>query len=51
MRDAFAMGARGYLVKTHDVDAFLDGLGKLFERGFSSARGGGSARGGPPPGA
>lgn len=34
MRDAFAMGARGYLVKTHDVDAFLDGLGKLFQRGF-----------------
>lgn len=34
MRDAFAMGARGYLVKTHDVDAFLDGLGKLLERGF-----------------
>jgi len=34
MRDAFAMGARGYLVKTHDVDSFLDGLGKLFQRGF-----------------
>jgi DNA-binding NarL/FixJ family response regulator len=34
MRDAFAMGARGYLVKTNDVDAFLAGLGKLFERGF-----------------
>jgi DNA-binding NarL/FixJ family response regulator len=28
------MGARGYLVKTHDVDSFLDGLGKLFQRGF-----------------
>jgi len=34
MRDTFAMGARGYLVKTNDVDAFLDGLRKLFERGF-----------------
>lgn len=34
MRDAFAMGARGYLVKTHDIDAFLDGLAKLFRHGF-----------------
>ena len=34
MRDAFAIGARGYLVKTNDVDAFLEGLSKLFQRGF-----------------
>jgi DNA-binding NarL/FixJ family response regulator len=34
MRDAFAMGARGYLVKTNDVEAFLEGLRKLFSRGF-----------------
>jgi DNA-binding NarL/FixJ family response regulator len=34
MRDAFAMGARGYLVKTHDVDAFLAGLARLLRYGF-----------------
>jgi DNA-binding NarL/FixJ family response regulator len=34
MRDAFAMGARGYLVKTHDVDAFLAGLARLLRNGF-----------------
>jgi DNA-binding NarL/FixJ family response regulator len=34
MRDAFAQGARGYLTKTRDVDAFTDGLRKLLEHGF-----------------
>ncbi len=34
MRDAFAMGARGYLVKTQDVDAFLAGLARLLRNGF-----------------
>jgi DNA-binding NarL/FixJ family response regulator len=34
MRDAFAQGARGYLLKTRDIDEFTEGLRKLFERGF-----------------
>jgi len=34
MRDAFAQGARGYLAKSADVDAFTDGLRKFLQSGF-----------------
>lgn len=34
MRDAFAQGARGYLAKSADIDAFTEGLRKFLETGF-----------------
>lgn len=34
MRDAFAQGARGYLMKSRDIDQFTEGLRKVLDYGF-----------------
>ena len=34
MRDAFSLGARGYLMKSRDIDQFTEALRKVLEYGF-----------------